>query len=60
MFIVLLVFQSLVLTLCHIFITKVSFMFVESEVGRLANLSLFDVLEEQVLVVDQETKDILW
>ena len=45
LFIGLLVFQFVALTLCHIFITKVSFMYVNSEVGRLANPSLFDILD---------------
>lgn len=45
LFVGLLVFQFVALTLCHIFITKVGFKHVDSEVGRLANLSLNDLLE---------------
>ncbi len=45
LFISLLIFQFVALTLCHIFITKVGFMFVDAEVGRLANLPLFDIIE---------------
>ncbi len=45
LFISLLVFQFVALTLCHIFITKVSLMYIDSEVGRLTNPSLNDILE---------------
>ncbi len=45
LFISLLVFQFIVLTLCHIFITKVSFMYVNAETGRLENSSPNDLVE---------------
>ena len=35
-------------------------MFVDSEVGRLTNPSLFDVLEEKVLIFDEQSKEILY
>ena len=35
-------------------------MFVNSETSRLSNHSLFEIVEEQVFVVDESTKDILW
>lgn len=35
-------------------------MFVDSEVGRLANPSLFDVLEEKVFIVDEESNELLY
>ena len=54
------IYQTVVLILCHLFITKVSFMFVDSEVGRLANPSLFDVLEEKVIIFDEESNEILY
>lgn len=46
LFISLLIFQFVALTLCHIFITKVSFMYVNAEVDRLTNPSLFDIVEQ--------------
>ena len=39
-----LVLQNLALIFCHLFITKIGFMFVESEVSRLNDQSLFDVI----------------
>ena len=44
-FVSLLVFQCLTLSLCHIFITKISFMYVNSEVSQLNDQALFNVLE---------------
>ena len=46
--------------MCHLLITKVGFMYVDSEVGRQNDMSIFDVLEEKVYVLDQETQDVLW
>ena len=60
LFVATLIFQMIALTLCHLFITKVSFMFVQSEVSRVSNLSLFDILKEKVFVVDQQSKEVLW
>lgn len=54
------IFQIIALTLCHLFITKVSFMYVQSEVSRVSNLSLFDILKEKIFVVDQQSKEMLW
>ena len=56
----LLVFQNLTLLLCHIFITKLGFIFVNSEVSRLNDQALFDVLEKKVYVFDQDSKKVLW
>ena len=60
MFLGILLFQFLALSLCHILITKIGFMFVDSEVDRQNDMSLFDVLEEKVYVIDQDTQDVLW
>ena len=35
-------------------------MYVESEVGRRNDLSLFDILDEKVLVLDQQSKEVVW
>ena len=35
-------------------------MYVDSEVGRQNDMSIFDVLEEKVYVLDQDTQDVLW
>ena len=53
-------FQFLALSLCHILITKVGFMYVDSEVDRQNDMSIFDVLEEKVYVLDQDTQNVLW
>ena len=45
-------FQLLALVMCHIVITKVSSMFVNSEVDRQNDLSIFDALEEKVYLLD--------
>lgn len=60
LYLALLVFQCLVLFLCHIFITKIGFMFVNSEVSRLNDQSLFDVIEEKICILDQVSKKVLW
>lgn len=60
LFLALLFLQCLSIFLCHIFITKISFMVVDLEVSQHNNESLFDVLQEKVFVLDQESKEVLW
>ena len=55
-----LLFQCTALLLCHIFITKIGFMYVNSEVSQLNDQALFDVLEEKIFVLDQDSKKVLW